>query len=193
MLFGFQQPFFQQNLFQEPVQQNNNAAHPPSHYVGREVVIHLNGGGRLEGTLVAAPNDYLVLASRNHGLCYVNGAFVRNISEVRRSGSSRGKSSHRSHINAANFNSLLPRLTRRHVRISRNGDAIDGFLVEVTRDNVLLIVDGELVRLPRNQIAYVCLSDKSHKHKHHHHHHHHSHHKNHKSGKSHEKKSRGRS
>ncbi|MFC4306213.1 hypothetical protein [Cohnella boryungensis] len=147
-----------------------------SHLVGRSIRVNRGGHDSVAGILVAIPGDYLVIHS-DSVMVYVNGTHVKSITEGSRSGGhSGGKSGgsggrtggsrthgvHKSHISAPSFQSLLSRLRHKHIQINRGGhEKLDGFLAEISSDNVLLIVDRELVRIPIFHIKNVGVSKKN--------------------------------
>ncbi|XID93648.1 hypothetical protein ACF3MZ_03700 [Paenibacillaceae bacterium WGS1546] len=174
--------------------QQNNVLHA-NHLIGHSIRVNRGGHDSVEGILLAIPGDYLVLSSDN-AICYVNGAHVKSITEGSKNGSGGSRSSgsggsrsrrvHRSFITAPNFNSLLSHFKHKHVQINRGGpEKLDGFLAETSADNVLLIVDRELVRIPTFHIKNVCASTKNQNNK--------NNNKNNKSGSSKNNKSGGKS
>jgi spore coat protein B len=165
MFFGFQNPMQNQ---QNPVQNQQNVAPQASHLIGRQVRINRGGPDSVQGILIAIPSDYLVILSDNI-IVYVNGTHVKSITEGQtggksggRSGGSKGRSGVKSFIRASSFQSLLSKLRHKHVQINRGGpEKLDGFLAEISSDNVLLIVDRELVRIPTFHIKNVSTSTKN--------------------------------
>ncbi|WP_256756781.1 hypothetical protein [Cohnella sp. WQ 127256] len=172
-MFSFHQPV-QTVQQQETQSRQHNYAMQANHLIGQEVRINRGGHDSVEGALIAIPGDYLVIRSDNV-VVYVNGAHVKSITEGstgggksggnsggNRSGARSGGSRHRSFISAPNFQSLLTHLKHRHIQINRGGhEKLDGFLAEISRDNVLLIVDRELVRIPTFHIKNVSTSQKN--------------------------------
>lgn len=168
MLFNYQP---QQLAAQHHSQtgQHNHAVQA-NHLIGQQVRINRGGPDSVLGVLIAIPGNFLVVLSENV-IVYVNGAHVKSITEgVNDGGKSGGNSSgnrtrgsaHRSFISAPNFQSLLNRLRHKHIQINRGGpEKLDGFLAEISKDNVLLIVDRELVRIPVFHIKNVSLSGKN--------------------------------
>ncbi|WP_052475932.1 hypothetical protein [Cohnella kolymensis] len=153
---------------------HNFYARQASHLVGRLVRINRGGHDSVEGVLVAIPSDYLVVLT-DEGIVYVNGAHVKSITEGvqesegksgggrsggGRSGGNRSRYGRsRSYVSASSFQSLLHRMRHKHIQINRGGpEKLDGFLAEVASDNVLLIVDRELVRIPTFHIKTVMIS-----------------------------------
>lgn len=135
-----------------------------THLVGYRVKVNRGGPDMVEGTLLAIPSDYLVL-NTNDGIIYVNGAHVKSITEISKSGGAGSRSSSRgarSFISASSFNSLLSRLRHQFIQINRGGpEKIDGFLAEITSGFLLVVVNRELVRIPLFHIKTVNVSGKN--------------------------------
>lgn len=138
------------------------------HLNGKKVRVNRGGSDSIEGILLAIAGDYLVILSDSK-ICYVNGAHVRNIAGSSTDGGksvggrSGGRSAglHKSFIHAPDFQALLSRLRHKHIQInSGSPEKLDGFLAEVAKDNVLLIVESELVRIPIFYIKTVRSSAK---------------------------------
>ncbi|BBI32579.1 hypothetical protein [Cohnella abietis] len=168
MLFNYQS---QQQAAQHHSQtgQHNHAVQA-NHLIGQQVRINRGGPDSVLGVLIAIPGNFLVVLSENV-IVYVNGTHVKSITEGGNDGGKSGGNSsgnrtrgsaHRSFISAPNFQSLLNRLRHKHIQINRGGpEKLDGFLAEISKDNVLLIVDRELVRIPVFHIKNVSLSGKN--------------------------------
>ncbi|WP_239615243.1 DUF2642 domain-containing protein [Cohnella mopanensis] len=157
---------------QETQSKQHNYVLQANQLIGQQVRVNRGGPDSIEGVLIAIHGDYLVILSEST-ICYVNGAHVKSITEGSKSGgkshgngsgsrSKGGRSGHKSHISAPNFQGLLSRLRHKHVQINRGGpEKLEGFLAETSRDNILLIVDREFVRIPVFHIKNVSLSQKN--------------------------------
>ncbi|MFC5405666.1 hypothetical protein [Cohnella soli] len=149
--------------------------------IGKNVRINRGGPDSVQGVLVATPANFLVVLSEGV-IVFVNGIHVKSITEGvsggrsggksggrsggksggRSGGRSHGFSGHKSIITASSFHGVLTRLRHKHIQINRGGpEKLDGFLAEVSSNEVLLIVNRELVRIPIFHIKNVSLSLKS--------------------------------
>jgi len=173
MLFSF----FQQSSGVAPQQKETQIRQHHSilqaeHLIGHDIRVNRGGPDSVTGVLLAIPGDFLVVLSDNT-IVFVNGAHVKSITEGMRSGGNSGGKSgsqtsgrrvHKSFISAPTFQRLLSRLRHKHIQINRGGpEKLDGFLAEVSTDNVLMIVDRELVRIPIFHIKTVSVSRKNNK------------------------------
>jgi spore coat protein B len=142
--------------------------------VGHQVKVNRGGPDSVEGTLLAIPGDFLVVAAKDVTV-YVNGAHVKSITEGsstggksdgksggKSGGSTSGRSRSQQFISASSFNSLLSRLRHQFIQINRGGpEKVEGFLAETNSNFLLLIVQRELVRIPIFHIKTFNISGKS--------------------------------
>lgn len=140
-----------------------------SNLVGKKVRINRGGPDSVEGTLYAVESNYLVVLAKD-GIVYIKTIHVKSItvglgSGGRTTGSSTsGRTSGRSQgttrpiIIEYNFNGVLNKLKHQKVQINRGGpEKIEGLLVDVTSDTVLIIVKNELVRVLLSHIKSLTL------------------------------------
>lgn len=130
--------------------------------VGKEVRINRGGPDSVSGRLLAIQSNYIVIKTKD-GIVYVNGTHIKSITLGDKTGRSGGHSSGHSSggtgiILAGTFNNLLHRLTHQFVQINRGGpEKIEGFVVEVTNDYVLLVLKKEVVRIPIYHIKTIAV------------------------------------
>lgn len=143
-----------------------------SNLVGKKVRINRGGPDSVEGILYAVESNYLIVLAKD-GIVYIKTAHVKSITvsldgKGKSGGTSAGRTSGRSHgttrpiIVEYNFHGVLNKLKHQQVQINRGGpEKIEGLLVDVTSDTVLIIVKNELVRVLLSHIKSLTVPWKS--------------------------------
>ncbi|EXX85913.1 hypothetical protein BG53_01270 [Paenibacillus darwinianus] len=130
-------------------------------FVGKTVKINRGGPDSIVGRVLGVRSDYLAVSTRE-GIVYINTSHIKSITEGPKSdGKSDGRSRGRSgwstrFIIAENFNGVLRRLNQRFVKINWGGpEKVEGFIVEVSGNTLLLVHQKEIIRIPLFHIKTV--------------------------------------
>ncbi|WP_248929159.1 hypothetical protein [Paenibacillus hamazuiensis] len=121
--------------------------------IGRGIRVNRSGPDSIEGKLLYVHHDYLVMQT-NQGVVYVNGRHVKSFSEANASGSYSGSARY---VRAYNFNDLFLRLRHQHVCINGGPEKVEGFILEAMDDNIVVLVNKQMVRIPVFHIKHVTV------------------------------------
>jgi spore coat protein B len=125
--------------------------------IGTEVKINRGGPDSIVGRLISVQHDYLVLQTQD-GTVFIQLQHIKSISSTNSNVSRSNRSSQRSDY-AYTFEGLLGQLRYTFVQINRGGpEKIEGLVVEVWNNFLLLVVKDDIVRIPIFHIKSISAS-----------------------------------
>ncbi|MVP02455.1 hypothetical protein [Paenibacillus lutrae] len=123
--------------------------------IGEEVKVNRGGPDSITGKLIHVHSDYLTVQT-NEGVVYINASHVKSVTE---GGSSNVYAENPKSISAYDFYDLLKKFHQKFVQINRGGpEKIEGVIVEVRKDYVVLVVKNEVVRISVFHIKSISLA-----------------------------------
>ncbi|NQX67715.1 spore coat protein [Paenibacillus alba] len=129
--------------------------------IGTEVKVNRGGPDSIVGRLVVVHHDYLVLQLKDGTIVYIQLQHIKSLSATNGNVSRSYRSTARVD-QAHSFEGVLSQFKYTFVQINRGGpEKIEGVVVETWDNNLLLVVNNEIVRIPIFHIKSINAINKN--------------------------------
>lgn len=122
--------------------------------IGKGVRINRSGPDKIEGTLLEAREDHVVMSCKE-GLVYVNNSHIKSITDTGRTGE---MTTLAKPIPCKTFLEVMQALLFERVRINNGPEKLEGVLAEATSSKLILTMKNqEIVRVPLFHVKSVSM------------------------------------